>query len=160
MIVPLWVWAWLHTSPLILCFFHVWAWINWQKKGWLHGTKDLSGRGHIQTVQARQGCYRQVSQPISCGACCSNLVPQPCEGLLHLSGLGEGGGRCARLPGAGAMVIMPAVDAAAACIHEEVADGAELQAKLLGNGDLHFLGWTLVLFEDSDECTPLQVSED
>lgn len=58
------------------------------------------------------------------------------------------------------MVIVPAVHAAAARIHEEVADGAELQAELLGDGDLHFLGWTLVLLEDGDECAPLQVSED
>lgn len=57
------------------------------------------------------------------------------------------------------MVIMPAVHTAAACIHEEVADGAELQAKLLGDGDLHFLGRTLVLLEDGDEGAALQVSE-
>lgn len=58
------------------------------------------------------------------------------------------------------MVIVPAIHAAAARIHEEVADGAELQAELLGDGDLHFLGWTLVLLEDGDECAALQVSED
>lgn len=58
------------------------------------------------------------------------------------------------------MVIMPAVHTAAACIHEEVADGAELQAELLGDGNLHFLRWALVLFEDGDECAPLQISED
>ena len=58
------------------------------------------------------------------------------------------------------MVIVPAVHAAAARIHEEVADGAELQAKLLGDGDLHFLGWTLVFLEDGDERAALQVSED
>lgn len=58
------------------------------------------------------------------------------------------------------MVIVPAVNAAAASIHEEVADGAELQSELLGNGDLHFLGWTLVLLEDGDERASLQVSED
>lgn len=58
------------------------------------------------------------------------------------------------------MIIVPAVHAAAARIHEEVADGAELQAELLGDGDLHFLGWTLVLLEDGDECAALQVSED
>lgn len=93
-------------------------------------------------------------------ACCSSLVSWSSEGPLLLSGFGEGGGGCARLPGAGTMVIVPAVHAAAARIHEEVADGAELQAKLLRDGDLHFLGWALVLLEDGDECAALQVSED
>lgn len=58
------------------------------------------------------------------------------------------------------MIIVPAVHTSAARIHEEVADGAELQAELLGDGDLHFLGWTLILLEDSNECATLQVSED
>ena len=58
------------------------------------------------------------------------------------------------------MVVVPAVHTTAACIHEEVADSAELQAELLGDGDLHFLGWTLVLLEDGDECAALQVCED
>lgn len=58
------------------------------------------------------------------------------------------------------MVVVPAVHAAAARIHEEVADGAELQPQLLGDGDLHFLGWALVLLEDGDERAALQVGED
>lgn len=58
------------------------------------------------------------------------------------------------------MVIVPAVHTAAACIHEEIADGVELQAELLGDGDLHFLGWTLVLLEYGDESAALQVGED
>lgn len=58
------------------------------------------------------------------------------------------------------MVVVPAVHTATACIHEEVADGAELQAELLRDGDLHFLGRTLVLLEDGDERAALQVSED
>lgn len=121
----------------------------------------ISCRGHLQALRAWQGCYRQASQGISSVACCSGLVPRPAEGpLLLLSGLGEGGGRGAWLPGAGTVVIVPAVHTAAASIHEEVADGAELQAELLGDGDLHFLGWTLVLLEDGDECAALQVSED
>lgn len=111
-------------------------------------------------VQDRQVCYSQVETPIFHLECCLNLVPRPSEGPLLLSGLGEGGGGCARLPRAGAVVIVPAVHAAAACVHEEVADGAELQAELLGDGDLHFLGGTLVLLEDGDECAALQVSED
>lgn len=82
------------------------------------------------------------------------------DGPLLLSSLGEGGGGRAWLPGAGAVVIVPAVHAAAARVHEEVADGAELQAELLGDGDLHFLGRTLVLLEDGDEGAALQVSED
>lgn len=58
------------------------------------------------------------------------------------------------------MVVVPAVHAAAPCVHKEVADGAELQAELLGDGDLHLFGWTLVLLEYGDECAALQVSED
>lgn len=58
------------------------------------------------------------------------------------------------------MVVVPAVHAAAACVHEEVADGAELQAELLGDGDLHFLGRAFVLLEDGDERATLQVRED
>lgn len=122
----------------------------------MHGTKDFRAE---DTVPDRWGCHRQVSLPIF-HACCSNLGPPPSEGPLLLSGLREGGGGCARLPGAGTMVVMPAVHTTAARIHEEVADGAELQAELLGDGDLHFLGWTLVLLEDGDECAALQVSED
>lgn len=77
-----------------------------------------------------------------------------------LSGFGEGGGRGARLAGAGAVLVVPAVHAAAPGIHEEVADGVELQAQLLGDGDLHLLGRALVLLEDGDECAALQVRED
>lgn len=58
------------------------------------------------------------------------------------------------------MVVVPTVHAAATRIHEEVADGAELQAQLLGDGDLHFLGGTLVLLENGDERASLQVGED
>lgn len=86
--------------------------------------------------------------------------PRPPEGPPLLSGLGESGGRRARLPGAAAVVVVPAVHAAAPRVHEEVADGAELQAELLGDGDLHFLGWALVLLEDGDESAALQVGED
>lgn len=46
--------------------------------------------------------------------------------------LGEGGGGGAWLAGAGHMAVMvflmPAIDAAATGVHEEVADGAEFQA--------------------------------
>lgn len=55
--------------------------------------------------------------------------------------------------------LMPAVNAAATCIHEEVADGAKFQAKLLRDGQLHFLRGPLVLLENGDECAALQVSE-
>lgn len=58
------------------------------------------------------------------------------------------------------MVVVPTVHASASRVHEEIADGAELQAQLLGDGDLHFLGWTLVLLKDGDERTALQVGED
>lgn len=58
------------------------------------------------------------------------------------------------------MVIMPAVHATTARIHKEVADGAELQAELLGDGDLHFLGGAAVLSEDGYQGATLQVGED
>lgn len=88
-------------------------------------------------------------------------LPSTLEGLLlHLSGLGESGGGGSRLPGAGPMVVVPAIHAPAASIHEEVADGAEFQAKLLGDGDLHFLGRAFVFLKDGDECATLQVRED
>lgn len=77
-----------------------------------------------------------------------------------VSDLGESGGRGARLAGAGAVLVVPAVHAAAPGIHEEVADSVELQAQLLGDGDLHLLGRALVLLEDGDECAALQVRED
>ena len=77
-----------------------------------------------------------------------------------LSGFGEGVGRGARLAGAGAVFVVPAIHAAAPGIHKEVADSVELQAQLLGDGDLHLLGRALVLLEDGDECAALQVCED
>jgi len=55
---------------------------------------------------------------------------------------------------------VPAVRAAAACVHEEVGDGGELQAQLLGDGDLHLLGGTAVLSEDGYQGATLQVGED
>lgn len=76
------------------------------------------------------------------------------------SGLGEGGGRGAGLNRAGRVLVLPAVHAATAGVHEEVADGGELQAQLLGDGHLHLFAGTLVLFEDGDEGPPLQVRED
>lgn len=56
-------------------------------------------------------------------------------------------------------IVCPFVQAAAAGVHEEVADGAELQAKLLRDGELHLLGRPLVLLEDGQQGAPLQVSE-
>lgn len=54
-----------------------------------------------------------------------------------------------------AAVVGPFVQAAAAGIHEEVADGAELQAELLRDGELHLLGRPLVLLEDGQQGAPL-----
>lgn len=56
--------------------------------------------------------------------------------------------------------LMPAIDAAATRVHEEVADGAEFQAQLLRDGHLHFLRGPLVLLENGDECAALQIGED
>ena len=58
-------------------------------------------------------------------------------------GASAGGGRGA----ARAQVILPLLQAAAPGVHEEVADGAQLQPQLLGNGDLQFFGWTLIFLE-------------
>ncbi len=90
-------------------------------------------------------------------------LSHPGERDLDLS-LGEGGGRGAWLAGTGYMAVMvflmPAVNAAATCIHEEVADGAKFQSQLLRDGHLHFPWGPLVLLENGDECAPLQVGED
>lgn len=61
--------------------------------------------------------------------------------------------------GAGS-VVCPFVQAPAAGVHEEVADGGEFEAKLLRDGELHLLGWSLVLLEDGQQGAPLQVGED
>ena len=54
----------------------------------------------------------------------------------------------------------PEVPGAAAGVHEEVGDGGELQAQLLGDGDLHLLGRPPVLPEDGYQGATLQVCED
>lgn len=56
-------------------------------------------------------------------------------------------------------LVCPLVEVASAGVHEEVADSGELQAQLLGDGDLQLFGWAVVLPEDGHECTPLQVRE-
>lgn len=70
-------------------------------------------------------------------------------------GTGAGGGRGAP----SAQVVLPLLQAAAPGVHEEVADGGELQAQLLGDGDLHLFRRALVLLEDGEECSALEVSE-
>lgn len=74
------------------------------------------------------------------------------------SGLGESGG-AGGAPGGRAGLFGPAVHATAPRVHEEIADGIELQAELLRDGDLHFFGRPLVLLEDGDQRATLQVSE-
>lgn len=76
------------------------------------------------------------------------------------SRFGEGGGRGAGLNRARRVLVLPAVHAAASGVHEEVADGGELEAQLLRDGDLHLFAGSLVLLEDRDERPPLQVGED
>jgi len=56
-------------------------------------------------------------------------------------------------------VVQPLVQAAAARVHEEVTDGGQLQAQLLGDGHLQLLGGTLVLLEDGVERPSLHVGE-
>lgn len=71
-----------------------------------------------------------------------------------------GGDAGARGPGGGgAPLVRPLVEVAPAGVHEEVADGGELQAQLLGDGDLQLLGGAVVLSEDGHERAPLQVRE-
>jgi len=127
------------------------------------------GGGGCSPDQAAGGWGGLLHTGFTANLPCPHVLPPGSPGalffleaplLLLLSGLGEVGGGRARLPGAGAVVVVPAVHAAAPRIHKEVADGAELQAELLGDGDLHFLGWTLVLLEDGDESAALQVGED
>lgn len=72
-------------------------------------------------------------------------------------GGGNAGSRGPR--GGGTALVCPLVDIASAGIHEEVADRGQLQAELLGDGDLQFLGRTVVLPEDGHKGAPLQVSE-
>lgn len=54
---------------------------------------------------------------------------------------------------------MPFLQAAAPGIHEEVTDSGQLQPKLLGNGDLHLLRRALILLEDGEQCSALEVRE-
>lgn len=70
-------------------------------------------------------------------------------------GTSAGGGRGAPC----AQIVLPLLQAAAPGVHEEFADGCELQAQLLGNGDLHLFGRAFVLLENGEERSALEVSE-
>lgn len=74
----------------------------------------------------------------------------------HCGG-GNAGARGTR--GGGAALVGPLVDVASARVHEEVADGGELQTQLVGDGDLQLFGGAVVLPEDGQERAPLQVRE-
>lgn len=56
-------------------------------------------------------------------------------------------------------VVHPLVKTPPACVHEEVADSSQLQAQLLGDGNLQLLRRTLVLLEDGVKCPSLHVRE-
>lgn len=56
-------------------------------------------------------------------------------------------------------LVLPLVLRPASGVHEEVAHGAELQAQLLRDGDLHFLRGSLGLLKDGLQGAPLQVGE-
>lgn len=98
---------------------------------------------------------------------CAPLLPQRpprCDLLAHSSSRAAGhcGGRDAGARGTrggGTALVCPFVEVAPAGIHEEVADCGELQAELLGDGDLQLFGGPVVLPEDCHECAPLQVRE-
>lgn len=62
--------------------------------------------------------------------------------------------------GRAAAFLHPLVQAPPPGVHEEVADGGELQAQLLRNGDLKVLGGALVLVEDGVQRAALDVGED
>lgn len=83
-------------------------------------------------------------------------VPSSCRAAGHCGG-GNAGARGTR--GGGTALVRPLVEVASAGIHEEVADSGELEAKLLGDGDLQLFGWAVVLPEDGQECAALQVRE-
>lgn len=73
------------------------------------------------------------------------------------SRFGTGAGGRGGAPGA--QVVLPLLQAAPPGVHEEVADGGELQTQLLGDGDLHFFGGALVLLEDGEKRSALEVRE-
>lgn len=87
----------------------------------------------------------------------ASLPPFPSGRAAGHSGGGDAGARGAR--GGGAALVRPLVEVASAGVHEEVADGGELEAQLLGDGDLEVLGRPAVLPEDGHERTPLEVGE-
>lgn len=84
------------------------------------------------------------------------------DGLPSRRAAGHCGGGNAGARGTGGRrtaLVCPLVEVASAGIHEEVADSGELQAQLLGNGDLQLFGWAVVLPEDGHKRTPLQICE-
>lgn len=86
----------------------------------------------------------------------------PCRATPRCAGhspsrFGTGAGGRGGAPGA--QVVLPLLQAAPPGVHEEVADGGELQAQLLGDGDLHFFGRALVLLEDGEKRSALEVRE-
>lgn len=82
--------------------------------------------------------------------------PSSRRGARHRRG-GNAGARGAR--GGRAALVGPLVEVASAGVHEEVADGGELQAQLLRDGDLQLFGRAVVLPEDGLERAALQVRE-
>lgn len=110
------------------------------------------GRAGSRSLRCAVPCCAVPAVPaVLCRA--SRAVPcQPCPSRLAAGAGGRGGAP-------GAQVVLPLLQAAPARVHEEVADGGELQAQLLRDGDLHFLGGTLVLLEDGEERSALQVRE-
>lgn len=88
----------------------------------------------------------------------SSRVPTPLPPSLPPGsrfGTSAGGGRRV----ARTSLVQPFVQAASPGVHEEVAYSVQFQSQLLRDGQLHFFGWTLVLFKDGQKCSSLQVRE-
>lgn len=83
-------------------------------------------------------------------------APSSRRAARHRRG-GDAGPRGAR--GGRAALVRPLVEVASAGVHEEVADGGQLQAQLLRDGDLQLFGRAVVLPEDGLERAALQVRE-
>ncbi|CAN8027760.1 unnamed protein product [Ixodes persulcatus] len=101
-------------------------------------------------------------RPVECRRLyCWLLLLRLCRRSLLAARLGRRLRRRSWLRGSLAPVrlVLPLVLGAAARVHEEVSDGAELQAQLLRDGDLHLLGGPLGLLKDGLQGAPLQVGE-
>lgn len=101
-------------------------------------------------------CLDQSMCPLSPSAAPAPPPPSSRRAAGHCGG-GDAGARGTR--GGGTALVCPLVEVASAGVHEEVADGGELEAQLLRDGDLQLFGRAVVLPEDGQERAALQVGE-